>query len=1052
MKLDPFSEIASRRAANRAHLKSPSPLAKPSNTLPLGAFDSSSEWRMTRKIRTQSDLEQELKRQRAIHAPFLQKFSPPETFQRRKQPLVCWKWRMETTEDRLKFSDVLEGKGHWEDVTIPHYGGPVGIAVAYYRTEVEIPHLQDGTEWMLCFEAADYLARVYCNGRCVGQHEGFFAPFEFSVAPFLIPGATNTILVELHNDAICMGVKLDDGTMIDGDKLYAATGLGWDDPIRGWHHCPPGMGIFGQVHLEARAHSYVSHAWVRTLDLEGNIEVFLELSGRDSANPPVTVEYAIYGENFEATLQEATLVPLSHPVGRGENIGRDPVGRGPNLYRISTHIPRIRLWHPDSPWLYSLQVTLKDEDRVIDGHSCVFGVRTFELQTDSEPKGRFFLNGKELRLMGANTMGFEQQDVMRGDFAQLRDDILLAKMCNMNFLRLTQRPVQSAVYEMCDRLGLMTQSDLPLFAVLRRPQFAEAVKQAGEMERMLCPHACNIVVSYINEPFPAEWATALTRSLTREELERFFVAADQMILSINPDRVIKPTDGDYDPPAPGLPDNHSYTLWYVGHEIDAGMLHAGHWIPVKPGWNYACGEFGAEGLDFSDLMRRRYPIGWLPSIEEEWDPSKIIDAQTGSHFCFFYDRQKTVEGWVNASHAHQAFAVRFMSEAFRRDRRMVSFAVHLFIDAWPAGWMKSIMDCERRAKPAWFAYRDALSPVHVSLRTDRFTCFSGEVANAEIWVANDSGSLLAGAEVKYQILNKGVVIAGGSQVLPDILSPDVFGAGVVRFHTPETSTLTEIEFRAGVIDSLGNTLHDASISLKVYPALPTDPTPINIPLGFSIPWLQGNFRSRAVDLADLLHREIIVCNDSYQLREAWPKLLQSAREGARVIVMDLQPGVWEIEKGQNAVIEACGMGARHFVSRDTGHPVVEGFEAEDFRFWFDDEVGFITPLLKNLIVGPGGNSILSSGQLGWGLPLTFADAVREYAIGAGSIVLCCLELKGHLSNPVALRFLERLIRPLSGESEEIRSAEFATAADAEITQRNLATGKSREAFYCSVES
>lgn len=52
----------------------------------------------------------------------------------------------------------------------------------------------------------------------------------------------------------------------------------------------------------------------------------------------------------------------------------------------------------------------------------------------------FYLNGRSIRLRGANTMGFEQQDVLRGDLPQLIDDILLAKLCNMNFLRLTQRP------------------------------------------------------------------------------------------------------------------------------------------------------------------------------------------------------------------------------------------------------------------------------------------------------------------------------------------------------------------------------------------------------------------------------------------------------------------------------------------------------------------------------------------------------------------------------------------------------------------------------------
>jgi beta-galactosidase/beta-glucuronidase len=65
-------------------------------------------------------------------------------------------------------------------------------------------------------------------------------------------------------------------------------------------------------------------------------------------------------------------------------------------------------------------------------------------------------------------MGHEQQCVAKEEWDQLRDDILLAKICNMNFLRITQRPVQPEVYDYCDMLGLMTQTDLPLFGVLSR--------------------------------------------------------------------------------------------------------------------------------------------------------------------------------------------------------------------------------------------------------------------------------------------------------------------------------------------------------------------------------------------------------------------------------------------------------------------------------------------------------------------------------------------------------------------------------------------------------
>ena len=35
-------------------------------------------------------------------------------------------------------------------------------------------------------------------------------------------------------------------------------------------------------------------------------------------------------------------------------------------------------------------------------------MREFRQDEDSTPKGKFYLNGREIRLRGANTMGFEQ--------------------------------------------------------------------------------------------------------------------------------------------------------------------------------------------------------------------------------------------------------------------------------------------------------------------------------------------------------------------------------------------------------------------------------------------------------------------------------------------------------------------------------------------------------------------------------------------------------------------------------------------------------------------
>ena len=119
---------------------------------------------------------------------------------------------------------------------------------------------------------------------------------------------------------------------------------------------------------------------------------------------------------------------------------------------------------------------------------------------------------------------------------------------------------------------------------------------------------------------------------TSEDYERFFQACDQAVLFANPDRVIKAGDGDYDPPSPGLPDNHCYNGWYNGHGLGLGEMHKGYWQPVKPDWYYACGEFGAEGLDPVNTMLRYYPQDWLPRNQDPQGPWTAEEAGSSSIF------------------------------------------------------------------------------------------------------------------------------------------------------------------------------------------------------------------------------------------------------------------------------------------------------------------------------------------------------------------------------------------------------------------------------------
>jgi len=1005
-KKDVFADIAAQKfAAQREQLVEPQPPKLPMRNLPAGKSNPQAQFKPAEKLDTPVKLQRALEQERRRMARFMENLAPAVASVRIITPITTCDWRMETDADRRDFGATLAGAGDWQRVSLPHYGGPVGCAVALYRTTFEVTgEMLDKGSVRVCFKGVDYKAHVFMNGAFLGSHEGFFAPFEFDFTAQARLG-TNVLVVKVENDSCPVAGDGSWGMKVDGDKIYAATGPGWDDPELGWHHCPPGMGIYQAVTIEARPSLHLADIFVRPLLDEKRAELWVEVFNSGSEPQEVKFQVSVFGQNFKGTLFR-------------DRVFEPPQKAGPRLnrFRFVFDVPKPRIWDLDTPWLYQLQVKLQNGDVQFRQ----FGMRSFRMDESKKPYGRYFLNGREIRLRGANTMGFEQQDVMRGDFARLRDDILLARLCNMNFWRLTQRPVQSEIYEMCDKLGFMTQSDLPLFGFLPRRQFCEAIRQAEEMERLVRNHPCNIVVSYINEPFPPAWGDKTHRQCDRAELERFFAAASHAVLMVNPDRVIKPVDGDYDPPEPGLPDTHCYTCWYNGHGVELGKLNKGYWQRIKPDWFYGCGEFGAEGLDFADLMRRRYPASWLPQTREEeadWTPDRIKDAQTGRFHYMFFDTQHSLVDWVATSQLHQAWATRIMTEAFRRDSRMNSIAIHLFIDAWPSGWMKTIMDCERQPKPAFFAYRDALTPLMANIRTDRRAFTAGEKMRFEFWVCNDTQAVPAGARLRYQLEVGGKVVFAQQTGARVGKCTSTF-QGFLTIPAPAVTARTRATLRLALCDRKGNVLHDTALDLTLFPALPAATDQMRVVV-------IGSRNGKAARLARELgmkpvfklsghstgdSRLTILIDDAGRYAARHKTIETAVRAGATAVLLELPAGEHELA-GDKITIESCGMGARHFVSRATGHPLVAGFEPQDFRLWHDPSADRIVPLLETCFRREGWTPILSTGNGGWKDGWGPALAVAEKHDGAGLWIISQIALAGRIAtNPAAHIFAKRLTR------------------------------------------
>ncbi|GAA3554405.1 hypothetical protein GCM10022395_02390 [Snuella lapsa] len=975
------------------------------------------------EIATKAELYKEVEALKKAYLPFMVNKAPKLETARYRIDLRDFQWRLETPDDQNNFVNTLQGKGEWKLVNIPHFDAPYGRNVSYYYKEITVPeNILDGKALFIHFKGVDYKAHVFFNGNFVGSHEGFFAPFEFNITPYAKSGK-NTILVKVENDYTTTGFVAAGKPRVFGDKIYGVTGIGYDNFYDGGHQCAAGMGIYQDCYIESRDPIHLNDVFVRPLYDQEAIEVRLEVNNYGEDHKPVKFNISVFGQNFEQTIIKDSIIEPSalHVPGIGDlkkptdwEKSKIKLGYGVNYFSYKFKIPDFRSWSNKTPWLYQLQVKVLDENNYVkDTRKQSFGMRSFKMDTLSIPKGNLYFNNEKIRLRGANTMGFLQQDVYKKDWEQLIQDILLAKACNMNFLRLTQRPVQPEIYEYADKLGLMIQTDFPTFGGIRYNKWEECVRQVAEMERLIRNHPSCILSTYINERFPNGEGHPHRNMAKPEQYFSLFKAMDEAVFKENPDRVIKKGDGDYDPPTPGLPDNHCYNTWYNGQGLGIGKLYKGYWQWVKPDWNYACGEFGAEALDPVETMYKYYPKEWLPKNAEDeksWTANRIYAAQTHKFHYMWYNTQYNLKDWVKASQDHQEWALQTVTEAFRRDSRMVSFAMHLFIDAWPAGWMKTIMDVDRNPKKGFFAYKEALKPIIVSLRSDRKHFYEGEQINIETWVCNDLNINPLDYNVKYQLEKRGRVIYSGSTKAKVPSNSSEF-QGYISFNVPEVVKRSVFVLRAAIFNEKGESVDQTTFDIDVFPRLRTNTDLKLAVLGNNekniADYIKGQANMQITNNWD--EADVIWIADYNEYFKNKDHLETAAKQGKRIIIYNLPVGKHDIGDTNVEVINTS-MGSYFFASPQTGHRFTKETKPFDFRMWYDESKDYISPFLDKIILAEKWSPILSTGNTNWVKDSGIASAAAELTLGNGNLIICQLDINNRLkTNPVANEFVQALL-------------------------------------------
>ena len=248
---------------------------------------------------------------------------------------------------------------------------------------------------------------MWLNGTFVGYHQVSHSTGEFNVTPHLREG---------NNRLAVLVLKWCDGSYLEDQDKFRSSG------------------IFRDVYLLARPQNhlrdYFIHTSLKNQYTAADISIDLTFAGE-----PLPVHY---------TMTDSTGKVIADGVSQTDS--------------ICFSLDNVILWNAESPYLYTLILSTKDEsirERI--------GLREIRI-IDSV----VYLNGSKLRFRGVNRHDSDPFVGAAVTLDHVRKDIALMKQHNFNAIRTSHYPNAPQFYQLCDEYGfyVIDESDIESHGVV----------------------------------------------------------------------------------------------------------------------------------------------------------------------------------------------------------------------------------------------------------------------------------------------------------------------------------------------------------------------------------------------------------------------------------------------------------------------------------------------------------------------------------------------------------------------------------------------------------
>ncbi|MFV5938144.1 beta-glucuronidase [Mammaliicoccus sciuri] len=289
------------------------------------------------------------------------------------------------------------------------------VGKVVYETTFTIPNVFRQERQVLRFGSATHEAEVFVNGQKVVSHRGGFLPFEVEINDVVQKGK-NRLTVIVNN-------ILDDSTLPVGNFKEVKDSKGNIKAVN-----EPNFDFFNYAGLHRPVKIY-------TTPKEHYIEDIVIVPHVDGQN--AQVEYTVKASGNQSI--QVDIVDQEGHIVASENGAESTI-----------EIENVHLWQPGDGYQYTLVVSIKADDEVIDYYEEPFGVRSIEVKN-----GQFLINGEPFYFKG---FGKHEDTYYHGrglnEVSNIQD-LNLMKWIGANSFRTSHYPYSEEMMRLADEQGVV---------------------------------------------------------------------------------------------------------------------------------------------------------------------------------------------------------------------------------------------------------------------------------------------------------------------------------------------------------------------------------------------------------------------------------------------------------------------------------------------------------------------------------------------------------------------------------------------------------------------